>query len=422
MKSLPKPSPLFERWALDPSVVYLNHGSFGACPRDVLAHQSELRAEMEREGVRWFVERVDDLLDESRATLATLIHARPADLVFVPNATHGVATALAALEPSLSPGDEILVTSHEYPGCMTNVRRTAARTGTNVITAPLVFPSAGPDEVVAVVLGAATSRTRVALISHITAPSALVLPLARIVPDLERRGIAVIVDGAHAAGQVRGLNVPTLGASFYTSNCHKWICSPKGSAFLHAREDRHAALRPLCLSNFADQPKHGRSRLHSDFDYVGTGDFTAYVAIGRAIDAMASIVGEEVGTSRHAGVEQWDEITRRNHDLVVVARQRLCAALGIEPPAPDSMLGSMATLLLPTDPAHAARLAARPTRYHDALQDALVDRHKIQVPVWSVTGDPRRLFRISAQLYNSVEQYDYLAGALREELDRERSL
>lgn len=410
MRTLPAPSPLFDRWRLDPDVVYLNHGSFGACPSEVLDFQSALRDEMEREGVRWFIERVDSLLDQSRDRLARFLSCRSDDLVFVPNATHGVATALASID--LAAGDEILVTSHEYPGCMTNVRRAANRAGARVVTAALPFPCSGPDEIASAVLAAVSPRTRVALLSHITAPSAMVLPVERLATDLESRGIAVIIDGAHAAGQVRGLDLTRVGASFYTSNCHKWLCSPKGSAFLHARADRHATLRPLCLSNFADTPKRGRSRLHSEFDYVGTGDFTAYACVGRAIDAMASFVGS------------WDAVFRHNHDLVVSARAALCEALGVAPPAPAEMLGSMATIFLPPqgDAGRAARLAARPSRYHDALQDALVDRHAIQVPVWSVAGDPCRLFRVSAQLYNSPAQYRYLADALREELNREAAL
>jgi isopenicillin-N epimerase len=171
---------------------------------------------------------------------------------------------------------------------------------------------------------------------------------------------------------------------------------------LWVRPDRQRDFRPLVLSNFAEKPRKGRKQLLTEFDYVGTGDYTPYLTVGDAIRVMGAIVPGG-----------WAEVTRRNHDLAIRARRVLCSALGIEPPAPDAMLGSMASIPLPPGPP-----GPRPTRYHDALQDALVDRHRIQVPIWS--AGPTRVFRISAQLYNSIQQYEYLAGALTEELARER--
>lgn len=405
MKTLPTPSSQAGRWALDPGVVYLNHGSFGACPRDVLDAQSRWRARMEREPVRFFVEDFDRLMDDSRAALARFVRAAPEDCVFVPNATTGVATALAHLEPTLEPGDEILAGDHEYTGCMSNVRRAAARTGATLVTVPLPFPVPGPERIADLVLERVTPRTKVALLSHVTSPTALLLPVERLAPELERRGVAVILDGAHAPGQVAGLDVPAIGASYYTGNCHKWLCSPKGSALLWVRPDRQEGLRPLVLSNFADRPRPGRKRLLTEFDYLGTSDPTAYLAVGDAIRAVAAMVPGG-----------WDEVIRRNHDLALRARDLLCRTLRVEPPAPDSMLASMAAIPLPGPPGGPPRRDAG--RYHDPLQAALIERHAIQVPVWS--GGGRRIIRVSAQLYNSFEQFEYLAAALTEELARER--
>ncbi len=402
MKNLPKPSDLAHHWALDPEVAYLNHGSFGACPREVLEAQGRRRAQMEREAVRYFIEDYDALIDAARAAVAGFVNASPEDVVFVPNATTGVATALAHLESTLKPGDEILVNDHEYPGCLTNVRRTAARTGASVISVALPFPIKGPEQVEEQVLSRVTARTRVALISHITSPTALVLPVDRIVPELERRGIPVILDGAHAIGQAPGLDVTRLGASYYTSNCHKWLCAPKGVAFLWVRPDRQQGLKPLVLSNNAERPRPGRKHMLTEFDYVGTGDYTGYVSVPDAIRV--------VGAMAPGG---WPEVIRRNHELALRGRDVLCRALGVEPPAPDSMLGSMASVTLPAGPEERP-----PSRYHDALQDALLDRHGIQVPVWK--GGGHRLIRISAQLYNSAEQYEHLGAALVEELALER--
>lgn len=406
MPTLPHPSPLARHWALDPGVVFLNHGSFGACPTRVLTFQSDLRARLEREPVRFFVESHDALLDESRAELARFVRAAADDLVFVTNATTGVATALAALEPRLRPGDELLAPTHEYPACLNNLRRSAARTGAVPVAVPLPFPVAGERAIVEAVMAGVTPRTRVALLSHVAAPTALCLPLRRIVPELESRGIATIVDGAHAPGQVAGLDVPALGASFYTANAHKWLCTPKGSAFLWVRRDLHPVVRPLVLSNHAETTRPGRSRLHTEFDYVGTADPTAWMSVGEGLRTMASLVPGG-----------WDELLVRNHTLACEARTILHAALGTPDECPADMLASMASVVLPPRPPG----EARPTRYHDPLQDALLDRWHIQVPVWGVPETTTRILRISAQAYNSREQYVYLAGALSEELARERS-
>lgn len=413
MPKLPSPSEFWKNWALDPDVVYLNHGSFGACPRAVLDAQTRLRERMEREAVKFFVQDMDALMDESRQALAAFVRCRAEDLVFVPNATTGVATVLMNLQGVLGDGDEILMTGHEYPACMNSMRRTGQRTGARVVSVALPFPLKSPDEVVAAVMNAVTPRTRVLLISHVTSPSGIILPVERIVADLERRGVMCIVDGAHAPGHVAHLNLAALGASFYTANCHKWVCSPKGSALLHIREDRQGifggGFRPLALSNFAEKGKAGRKQLWTEFDYVGTGDLTPYMSIAAALRTMGAMVPGG-----------WSEVMSRNNELVVSARRMLCRELGVEPPAPEVMIGSLATLFLPAQAAdRTARLLSRPSKYHDALQDVLVEKHKIQVPLWSIAGDGRRLFRISAQLYNSMEQYEYLAAALKEELAAE---
>jgi isopenicillin-N epimerase len=370
---------------------------------------------MEREPIRFFIELAEGLMDTARADLAAFVKCRAEDLVFVPNATIAVATVLMNLEPSLKPGDELLMTGHEYPACMNSMRRTEQRTGARAVAAPLPFPVNGPDEIIAAIMEKVTPKTKVLLISHVTSPSGLILPLERLIPDLENRGIACIVDGAHAPGFVANLDVGKLGASFYTANCHKWICSPKGSAFLYIREDRQkipGGFRPLALSNNAERPRPGRKHLHTEFDYVGTNDLTPFMSIPAAIKTMGSLVPGG-----------WPEVMKRNRDLVLKARAHLCRVLGVEPPAPESMIGNTSTIFLPPhDADRTARLLSRPSKYHDALQDVLVGKHRIQVPLWSVAGDGRRLFRISAQLYNSMEQYEYLGAAIKEELEAEKSL
>lgn len=412
MPTLPPPADLARHWTLDPEVAYLNHGSFGACPRAVLEAQSDFRARLEREPVRFFIESFDDLMDEARAATAAFVKCPAEDLVFVPNATQAIATVILNIEPTLKPGDELLATAHEYPACLNNLRRTAARTGAKVVIVPIPFPLTSPDQITQAILAAVTPRTRLALISQVTSPSGLILPVEQMIAPLESRGVQTIIDGAHAPGFTPRADIAALNPSFYTANCHKWLCAPKGSGLLYIRRDRQHDFHPWCLSYFAEKPKPGRKHLLTEFDYIGTMDQTAWLSIPAAIKTVQSLVPGG-----------WPEVMRRNHELTIKARNLLCRALDVHAPAPDSMLGSLSAIFLPAhDEARTKRLLSRPSRYHDALQDILVSKHRIQVPLWSIAGDGRRLFRISAQLYNSLPQYEYLAAALTQELAAERTL
>jgi isopenicillin-N epimerase len=405
---------------LDPNIVFLNHGSFGAVPRVVHEEQARWKAEIELDPVRFFVERMDAGMDAARAALAPVIACDPQDLAFATNATQAVATVLENLRPMLRPGDELLADTHEYPACMNNLQRLADRTGAKVVSAEMPMPIASADQLVDSILSKVTPRTRLAMLSHTTSPSGLVLPIERIVKELEGRGVITLIDGAHGVGFVP-LDLPAIGCSFYTSNCHKWLCGPKGSAFLYVRADRRKevfpgagdGLRPLSLSNMAITGKPGRSKLHTEFDYVGTADPTPFLALPKAVEFLSTLLPGGIGGVMSA-----------NHQLVLKGRSILCSRLGIEPPAPDSMLGALCTLFLPPHtPERAARLAARPTMYADALQDLLLSKWGIQVPVWSApAGSSNRVVRISAQVYNRPEQYEYLAEALAEELAAERAM
>jgi isopenicillin-N epimerase len=211
-------------WALDPGVIYLNHGSFGACPRPVLHQQARLRELMEREPVTFLERELQDRLDAARAEVARLVGADPGNLAFVPNATHGVNTVLRSLE--LAPGDEIVVTDHEYPACRYAADFVAGRSGARVVPARLPFPLTSADEVIDAVESAVSERTRFVLLDHVTSPTGLVLPVERLIDELQvRRGIDVMIDGAHALGML-GLQLDALSPSYYTANAHKWLCTP----------------------------------------------------------------------------------------------------------------------------------------------------------------------------------------------------
>lgn len=381
-----------QHWTLDPAITFLNHGSFGATPRVVLDQQTALRAQMEREPVRFFVRELEPLLDEARRTLASFLGADEAGLAFVPNATAGVNAVLRSLD--LDKFDELLVTNHEYNASRNTLDYVAGLAGAKVVVAEIPFPIDSPDVVVERVLEKVTDRTRLLLIDHITSQTALILPVERLVKELASRGIDTLVDGAHAAGFVP-LDLRAIGAAYYTGNLHKWVCAPKGAAFLHVRENRRRGIRPIAISHGANASRTDRSRFHLEFDWTGTFDPTPWLAVPAAMAFMES----------HGG---WPEVMRRNNALALLARDLLCDTLGIAPPAPDAMLGAMAAVPLPDGTQDTA-----PSLYGDPLQDKLLFEHSIEVPLVPWPHPPKRILRISAQLYNELGDYEKLASALK---------
>jgi isopenicillin-N epimerase len=414
-------SALARHWSrLDKGVVFLNHGSFGACPDAVLDAQSRFRDMLEREPVRFMVERLEPLHDEARSRLASFLGVgEPADLAFVPNATHGINAMLRSLD--FEPGDEILTCDHEYNACVNAAKFVADRTGANLTMARLPWPVESEDQIVEALLAAVTLRTRLVMLSHITSPTAIVLPIERIQTELRVRGVPLLIDGAHAPGMVP-LDLSALDPDYYTGNCHKWMCAPKGAAFLYVKRDLQPTIHPAVISHGFNARRPDRTRFELEFGWTGTGDPTAYLSIPAAIDTMASIV-QEADPTLNGERASWHAIMQRNRALVLEARQSVAGALGTEPPVPESMIGSIATLGLPPRDRPPAPGA---TRYHDPMQNELLDRFAIQVPVvpWpdrSVLGsagiNPQgttfgRAIRLSAQLYNDRSQYDALAEAL----------
>lgn len=388
------PSPLLaQHWDLDPEVVFLNHGSFGACPRVVLAAQQALRAEMERQPVRFFTRRLPELYDRARAAVAAFVGSAPENLVFVRNATIGVNTALRAFP--LEPGDEVLVTDQGYNACNNAAARWAVERGASVVQVHLPFPCSGPDSVTAAIEAALTPRTRLALVDAVTSPTGLVMPLEDIVPALKARGVETLVDGAHAIGMLP-LALDRLGAAYFTSNAHKWLCAPKGAAILHVRPDMQEGFFPLATSHGMNRAAPGRPRLWTEHDWTGTDDFSPALVLPECIDFLQGVLP--------GGIEA---VRAHNHDLVVRARAMLSERLETAPAAPEAMLGSLATLRIPgAPPAGSTALD-----FADPLASALADRN-IEVPVFPWRA--QRLLRISAQVYNTMEDYEALADAIAE--------
>jgi len=396
LDGLPSRSELARHWDLQEGLVFLNHGSFGACPRAVLQRQNELRAQLEREPIRFIVNELEPLLDEARFALAKFVNADPEGLAFVTNATTGVNAVMRNLR--LAPGDELLTNNHEYNACNNALRFEADRARAKVVVAEIPFPISSEDEVVESILAAVTKRTKLCLVSHVTSATALIFPVERIVRELASRGIDTLVDGAHAPGMIE-TDIARINAAYYTGNCHKWMCAPKGGAFLHVRADRRNGFHPLVISHGYNSKRADRSRFRLEADYTGTADMSAVLCIPAAIRFMDELFPGG-----------WPEIRRRNRELALAARAMLCRRLGGEPPAPESMIGSIATVPLRW---RTEAEAAIPTRHHDALQDRLIERWRIQSPiVLFPLGSNTRWVRVSGQVYNTLAEYEYLAQAL----------
>lgn len=382
----------FGHWTLDPEVVFLNHGSFGATPREILELQNALRGAMEKNPMRFLGREYQQRIDSARDALATLIGADPRRLVFVDNATSGVNAVLRSFP--FQKGDEILVTDHGYGACNNAARFVAERIGGRVVTTAIPFPVESPARVVEAIVSALTPRTRLAVIDHVTSPTALAFPIADIVAALAERGVETIVDGAHALGMLP-LRLDEMGAAYYTANAHKWLCAPKGAAILHARDDRWPELRPLTISHGATEPPDARPRGHHEFDWTGTRDPSAWMCAAACVPFLDGLMDGGIAS-----------LMERNHRFAVEGRRVLLAALGTETPCPEEMLGSMASVFLPDE----IKPAADPSLPVDPLQLELSERHGIEVPVMPWKG--RRLIRISTHAYNTIEDVERLAEAL----------
>jgi isopenicillin-N epimerase len=387
-----------DAWLLDSDVTFLNHGSFGACPRVVLERQRELRLEMEREPVDFLVRKMPGLIDESRDALSRLIGADPADVVFVQNATGGVNSVIRSLE--FRPGDEILVTAHDYNACRNVIRYVAQRTGAVVVQAELPLPIGSARQVIDAILERVTPRTRLAMLDHITSPTALVFPIEEIVRELDRRGVDTLIDGAHGPAMVP-LDMNRMGAAYYTGNCHKWLCAPKAVGFLHVRRDRQQGIQPTIVSHGWNKPRPGYSPFQDAFDWPGTLDPTPWMCVGACIRFLSGLMP--------GGLEA---LMRRNHELAMAAQRILCERLGLVPVGVEEMLGSMAAVHLPDNAAaFDAQGQFQPAEEY-RLNNELFAEFKIEVPAYFWPAAPKMLLRICAHAYNHPAQYERLAEAL----------
>jgi len=372
--SAPSPEELRREFLLDPDVAFLNHGSFGACPRPVFERYQWWQRELEREPVEFLARRLPSLLDGARAELAAYVGADAEGLAFVENATTGVNLAARALE--LGPGDEVLATELEYGACELAWERVCAHVGARYVRAPVPLPLGSPADVVDALFAHAGERTRVVFTSHVTSSTALVLPVEQIVARARAAGLVTVVDGAHGPAQVP-LELGSLGADFYTGNCHKWLCAPKGAGFLHVAAEWRERVDGAIVS-WGYEPGKG---FHERIEEQGTRDPAAFLAVPDAI--------------RFQTERDWDGVRERCRALTREAREELCALLGTEPLAPAEMLGQMATVKLP-EPA-------------PGLTERLFREERIEIPV---TGPAADQIRISIAAYTTRAEVERLLSAL----------
>jgi len=367
---------------LRPDIIFLNHGSFGACPRPVFERYQAWQLELERQPVEFLGRRYDALMAESRAALADYLGTSAQNLVYVPNATHGLNVVARSL--ALQPDDEILSCDHEYGALDRTWQFICAKQGAHYRRQAVPLPVHEPVEVVEAIWAGVTPRTRVLFLSHVTSPTALILPIADLIQRARAANIITVIDGAHAPGQIP-LNLAELGADFYVGNCHKWLLSPKGAAFLYARPERQELLEPLVVSWGWQSETPSNSRFIDEHEYQGTRDIAAYLSVPAAIEFR----------QHHA----WSTVQQQCHELLRYTRQRLTALTHLPPISPDSptWFAQMATFPLP------------PCQPQE-LKQRLYNEFKIEIPI--ITWQGRAFVRVSIQAYNNMEEVEALVAAL----------
>lgn len=368
---------------LDPEIVFLNHGSFGATPRAVFDDYQDWQRELERQPVEFLGRRATGLLADSRAALAATLGAGRDDLVYVSNATVGVNSVARSL--ALGPGDEVLASDHEYGACDRAWRFLAAKRGFAYIHQPVPVPLADREALVEQLWQGVTARTRLIFLSHITSPTATIFPVAAVCRRARQAGILTLVDGAHAPGQIP-LDLGATGADFYAGNLHKWLCAPKGAGFLYARPEVQGLLEPLVVSWGWESEQPGPSAFVDQYEWQGTRDLSAFLAVPAAI--------------RFQQEHDWGRVQADCHALALEAESRVRSLTGLPSLyADDSWYAQMTALRLPagTDPV--------------ALKAYLYDTCRIEVPLIEWNGSV--LLRVSVQGYNSAGDIEALVSALR---------
>ncbi|MGQ9479869.1 aminotransferase class V-fold PLP-dependent enzyme [Chloroflexus sp.] len=389
--SLPIPE-LAEQFLLRRDMTFLNHGSFGACPQPVFAVYQQWQRTLEAQPVEFLGRRLSDLLYRARSELAAFVGAAAEDVVFVPNVTYALNIVARSLD--LQPGDEVLGITHEYGAIERTWRYVCLQRGATYTNQPVELPVTTPDEIIDQIWQGVTPRTRVMLLSHITSPTAMMMPVAAVCRRARAAGILTVIDGAHALGQI-DLNLHELAPDFYAGNCHKWLCAPKGAGFLYVRPEHQAALEPLVVSwgwqpptplqgSFLAYPE-GRP-LQAYYEWMGTDDPSAFLTVPAAIEFQR----------RH----NWSAMRLACHELLRTASQHILALSDIPPLTPD-------------DPSWWVQMRSLPLPPCDPIlvQSRLWREWRIEVPCFTWEGRP--LIRVSIQVYNTPADVERLLTGLQ---------
>lgn len=373
---------LRREFLIDPSVTFLNHGSFGAVPRQVFRVFQSWQRELERQPVEFLGRRATALMAEARVALGNYLGTRSDNLIYTTNVT--VAINIVARSLVLAPGDEVLATDHEYGAMDRTWRFLAKECGFTYKIQPIPLPLTTPEAFLNSFWKGVTPRTRVIFISHITSPTALIFPVEQVIKRARAQGIITVIDGAHVPGQIP-LQLDELGADFYGGNLHKWLCAPKGAGFLYASPQRQLSLKPLVVSWGYESETPGTSQFVDEHEWWGTRDLSTFLSVPAAIGFQEQ--------------HDWDKVRIACHGLVVDGVRNICSLTGLQPLSDSTRFAQMAAVPLPD------------TVDADLLKIRLYEKYHIEVPVFQ--WKDRKLIRISVQGYNTERDVNKLVNALR---------
>jgi isopenicillin-N epimerase len=395
--NLPSYGPLVQHWQLNQNIVYLNHGSFGATPTVVMNKQRALQLETEAEAIEFYIDKLPSLINDSKSALADFVGTSTNNIVFTQNTTTGVNTILKSL--AAKQGDEWLTTNHAYGACAHALQHYAAKNKCQINIATIDYPIQSKQAILDAIEKSITPKTTIALIDYVTSASAFIMPVPEIIQLLQAKGIQVIVDAAHCPGMI-DINLNELKPDYFIANCHKWICSPKGSAFIYVAPKHQSTIEPLVFSHYNDMSPDSAAHWSNQFMWDGTHDYSAYICVKDALAHMPTLI--------NGG---WDAIKKHNHELVWQAATKIANAFNVTLPAPKEMIGSICNIPMPNGQA-----PSRKFHSNVALKDTLFHKYNIEVPVFMFPAAPTQWLRISAQLYNNMEQYNYLIDCLKKEI------
>ncbi len=377
---------LKELFLLDPDIIYLNHGSFGACPKPVFTVYQSWQRRLEWQPVEFLGVNLDNYLQQARQNLGKYVNSNENNIVFIPNATHGV--NLVARSLKLNPGDEILTSNHEYGACNFIWEFVCEKGGAIYKRQSITAPFLSDEELLNQLWQGVTSKTKLIFISHITSPTALLMPVQKICQRARQAGILTLIDGAHAPGQIP-LDLDTIQPDFYVGNCHKWMLSPKGAGFIYAKPEVQSLIEPLIVS-WGYQSKHAVPRVSTFVDFLqwrGTNDPAASLSVPAAIEFM--------------NYHHWDHIRATCHSILGFAMERISEFTGLKPlyPSDSDLFNQMATIPIPQ------------IKNLQEFKNRLLSDYRIEIPY--IDWENHHFLRLSVQGYNTIDDINHLINALK---------